>query len=124
MISIGHDIGNAYARHGFNHFLFKYGIKASVNQAENPDVSISYSSHVESGEGTIIQIIPSKMETDIAGYLHFGSNEVPLFEVPKKLDVGVGNKVLANFQSSRDSYPCVMASDNGLIIGFGGSDTV
>ncbi len=118
MISIGHDIGNAYAKYGFDHFLFKYGIRASVNQAKSPDVSISYSSHIESGGGTIIQIVSNAMQTDITGYLQFGSNEVPLFEIPKKLDVGVGDKVLANFQSGSGSYPCVMAGDNGLIIGF------
>lgn len=118
MISIGHNINNPYAQYGLDHFLFKYGIKAGINQAENPDVVISYGNSIESKGRTTIQILSNEIKPGIAGYFQFGNETVPLFEIPEKLDVTAENKVLATFQSDSDSYPCVITNDNNVIIGF------
>lgn len=118
MISIGHNINNRYAQYGLEHFLFKYGIKAKVDQVENADIEINYGSSTNSRGGATIQILSNEIKPDIAGYLLSTNEKVPLFEMPKKLNVKAENKVLATFQSDRDTYPCVTGNDTGLLIGF------
>lgn len=117
MISIGHNINNPYAQYGLDHFLFKYGIKARINQVENPDIRISYGGPINGNEGVAIQILPGEIETGITGYLKIDSERIPLFEHPKRLDTD-DNGVLATFQSGSNSYITAIADDKNLLIGF------
>lgn len=117
MISINHNISNPWAQYGLDHFLFKYGIKAEINQAENPDIGISYGAPIKSRESVAIQISPGEIGTGITGYLETDTERIPLFETPRKLDVDAEDRVLATFQSGSNSYPCITTNDENLVIG-------
>lgn len=66
----------------------------------------------------ILQIYSNDLHEEITGYLKIDTDDLPLFEVPRKLNTG--GEVIATFKNKGESemYPCIVIANNELIIGF------
>ena len=118
MIQIKHDLVNPYAAYALNHFLFKYGISAKINETEKADIEIrcANSEKKDTCARILIQISSAVAQPTIRGHLKTEEEILPLFETPQKLKVD--GKVVATFQSEGISYACAIAGSNRLTLGF------
>jgi hypothetical protein len=118
MVSIGHETNNPYARYGLEHFLFKYGIKAAINQEDSPDVEIYYGNSGKSNGRVSIRVLPGEIQPEIMGYLEAGSDKLPLFETPVKLNAGDKDRAVATFYNDGETCAAALVNDKELSIGF------
>jgi len=117
MISVNHNLSDAYAVYGLNHFLFKYGITSKVTKSEKPYIEIVYPSSDGAEQSIMVEIhSANSIQRDIKGYLHTDNETVPIFEVARELDTH--GRVLATFHSEGLAYPCVIVNGCRLIMGF------
>lgn len=117
-LAIRHDGLSPLAEYGLNHFLFKHGIDARINDGARADIEIrlGYSERRDNKHGIIIQFFPTEIQKEVKGHLEMGVGTLPLFEVPQQL-VDVTNPI-ATFRGDNVSYPCISLEGNRLSIGF------
>ncbi|MCK5615594.1 hypothetical protein KAR91_77735, partial [Candidatus Pacearchaeota archaeon] len=117
MISVNHNLSDAYAIYGLNHFLFKYGIAAKVTKSKKPYIEIGYTNSAGTKGSILVQTFSvESIQRDIKGYLHTDNETVPIFEVARELNEP--GRVLATFQGRGIAYPCFIINSSGLTMGF------
>jgi len=114
MISLSYLGDDRFTRYGIRHFLKKSGFAIEPDSSAKSDIRISYGDQ-ERGTFTI-QIKENQIKNSFAGMIRSENEEVPIFEIP--INTGNEDHVLAWYQETGTSYPCITFSEGGIAIGF------
>ena len=118
------NINKQLVKYGLNHFLTRYGLKGISTYTEKNQVIVEiHHDQLNTCDIAIIMPIiaqsnPTTKMGNITGYLRFDNQEIPLFITPAQIEPKAGDTTFAYFQNSSSYYPCVVASNDKLIMGF------
>jgi len=118
MVAIKHNLKNPYSTYGLNHFLNKYGIPSRIGRDGRADIEIicNNTEKYSSSARILIRTSLTKVQHEIMGYLRIKDETLPLFDIPRKLNID--GEVMATFHGDDDSYPCVIVNGNCMEMGF------
>jgi len=102
-----------YRLYGINHFIQKYGIPFNTKSK----INMMYGKSPSDIKKVDIQITENEIQNDIIGYLKTRTEEVPLFEKPKRFDEN-GENLVMFVDNKGNEYPCIISRDNMIKIGF------
>ncbi len=114
MISFVCNTDDSYSRYGFDHFICTTGLSTVSGDTSDSGVCVGYETE---GMGQFSVSMRRNAAIDIdAGKIVIDNLEYPLFQVPMDTH-DTGNRCIAKFRSDNHEYPCISASNSGIIIG-------
>ena len=117
MKAIYHKITDIYRLYGINHFIQRYGIPLNfINFDIKSRINMMYGK-LPSIKKVDIQITENEIQNNIIGYLKTGTEEIPLFEKPKRFDEN-GESLVMFVDNEGNEYPCIISKDNMIKISF------
>ncbi|MBN2239588.1 MAG: polysaccharide deacetylase family protein [Dehalococcoidales bacterium] len=117
MLSVNIPTENPYVLYGLEHFLFKFGIHAAINQTDTPDIDIT--NRYDSSNGKVcIEYNQAEIHGAIQSYLKIKSRNIPLFEIPGEINLSGSDRVLAEFAGHANNTPAAISSRKKMKLGF------
>ena len=113
MISLYYTTVDRFSHYGINHFIEKFGIQVEINKPSPSGIVIAYGGKA-SGD-IIITLKENEIKNSISGTVSTPSEQIPVCEIPR--DTGLGDEVIAYFESGTIRYPCVTRTEQGIAMG-------